>query len=50
MQTSSAASWEEPKPVGEGREFRIDFGGNQGSAIFYNDMSIHVSVLTAGNG
>jgi hypothetical protein len=46
LRESGNAAWEEAPAVGEGREFRAEFNGRQGSVLMLDQAVVHLNVLT----
>jgi hypothetical protein len=49
LKAASDAAWNPTAPIGEGEEYRAEFGdGEQASALTFQDSLVHGSVLVAG--
>jgi hypothetical protein len=47
VRESVCALWSEAQTVGDGKEYRTEFGGSHGSALLLNDAVVHLNLLTA---
>jgi hypothetical protein len=48
LSSTRSAPWQSAKPVGEGEEYRAEFdGGNQASALTFNEALVHGSVMAS---
>jgi hypothetical protein len=46
LETTRAANWQATTPIGEGEEYRAEFGkGDQASALTFHDSLVHGSVM-----
>ncbi len=48
LDSAGSAGWKKVDPVGEGEDYRAEFGSDHASALTFNDTLVHGSVVLAG--